>query len=54
MESREQDVAKAHGSSFDWIFNGAGDQPPSGGPRFTEWLSTDELGSIYWSEYSPY
>ena len=50
MESREQDVAKAHGNSFDWIFNSAGDRPSVSGPRFTDWLSTDDLGSIYWSE----
>lgn len=52
MESREQDVAKAHGNSFDWIFNSAGSPDPVNDPRFTEWLSTDNLGSIYWSEYS--
>lgn len=49
MESREQDVAKAHGNSFDWIFDNAGSQNSVSGPRFTEWLSTDDLGSIYWS-----
>lgn len=49
MESREQDVAKAHGNSFDWIFNNAGSRDSVNDPRFTEWLSTDNLGSIYWS-----
>lgn len=51
MESREQDVAKAHGNSFDWIFNGAGSRDSANDPRFTEWLSTDNLGSIYWSKW---
>lgn len=50
MESREQDVAKAHGNSFDWIFNSVGSPDSVNDPRFTEWLSTDNLGSIYWSE----
>lgn len=52
MESREQDVAKAHGNSFDWIFNSTGNRDSVNDPKFTEWLSTDKLGSIYWSEYS--
>lgn len=50
MESREQDVAKAHGNSFDWIFDSTGSRDSANDPRFTEWLSTDNLGSIYWSE----
>ena len=50
MESREQDVAKAHGNSFDWVFS-AGSRDSVNDPMFTEWLSTDNLGSIYWSEY---
>lgn len=50
MESREQDVAKAHGNSFDWIFDITGSRDSANDPRFTEWLSTDNLGSIYWSE----
>lgn len=53
MESREQDVAKAHGNSFGWIFNNsASRRPPANDPKLTEWLSTDDLGSIYWSESS--
>lgn len=49
MESREQDVAKAHGNSFDWIFNSTSSRDSANDPKFTEWLSTDNLGSIYWS-----
>lgn len=54
MESREQDVAKAHGNSFDWIFDNAGSRNSVSGPGFTEWLSTDDLGSIYWSACNLY
>lgn len=54
MESREQDVAKAHGNSFEWIFNNTGSRDSVDDPKFTEWLSTDNLGSIYWSEYGLY
>lgn len=50
MESREQDVAKAHGNSFDWIFNSTRSRDSANDPKFTEWLSTDNLGSIFWSE----
>ncbi|KAL2287693.1 hypothetical protein FJTKL_05059 [Diaporthe vaccinii] len=53
MESREQDVAKAHGNSFDWIFDITGSRGSANDPRFTEWLSTDNLGSIYWITGKP-
>ncbi|KAK2604950.1 hypothetical protein N8I77_007840 [Diaporthe amygdali] len=53
MESREQDVSKAHGNSFDWIFNSAGSRDSASDPMFTEWLSTDNLGSIYWITGKP-
>ncbi|CAM1505787.1 Fc.00g114240.m01.CDS01 [Cosmosporella sp. VM-42] len=50
MNYREQDIETAHGSSFDWIFDDrVGDPHPS----FSEWLSTTNLGNIYWITGKP-
>lgn len=49
MSYREQDITPAHGNSFDWIF---GEHTGDDAERlnFSKWISTDELGNIYWSE----
>lgn len=50
MEHREQDVVKAHGDSFAWIFDEASrEDSAASSPAFIKWLSTNALGSIYWS-----
>lgn len=51
MRDREEEVAVSHGSTFEWIFNHDDDQDNS--HRFTTWLSTDELGPIYWITGKP-
>lgn len=48
MNYREQDIEQAHGTSFDWIFN---DQPGNSHPSFSEWLTTNNMGNIYWSRF---
>ncbi|KKY16983.1 putative small s protein [Phaeomoniella chlamydospora] len=51
MKDREEEVAKAHGSTFYWIFdqNDQTKAPARGlGQQFTEWLESPDLGSIYW------
>ncbi|KAK8860141.1 hypothetical protein PGQ11_010875 [Apiospora arundinis] len=50
MGFREQDIERAHGTSFDWIFN---DQVGDSHPSFSEWLSTTKLGNIYWITGKP-
>ncbi|KAK8063115.1 hypothetical protein PG997_015212 [Apiospora hydei] len=50
MAFREQDIEQAHGASFDWIFH---DQAGDSHPSFSEWLSTTELGNIYWITGKP-
>ncbi|KAF3769756.1 hypothetical protein M406DRAFT_284211 [Cryphonectria parasitica EP155] len=59
MNYREQGIAQAHGSSFEWIFNEssvAGHSAAAGGMEnlsFPKWLSTSELGNIYWITGKP-
>ena len=48
MNFREQDIEEAHGSSFDWIFK---DKLDDEHPSFSNWLSTAELGNVYWSKF---
>jgi hypothetical protein len=54
MRNREEEVADAHGETFDWIFNPSksnhSDAQNALGHHYTKWLSTDEMGSIYWGE----
>ncbi|KAK7906440.1 hypothetical protein PG985_016446 [Apiospora marii] len=50
MAFREQDIEQAHGTSFDWIFK---DQADDSHPSFSKWLSTTELGNIYWITGKP-
>ncbi|KAK8012236.1 hypothetical protein PG991_009611 [Apiospora marii] len=50
MAFREQDIEEAHGTSFDWIFK---DQADDSHPSFSKWLSTTELGNIYWITGKP-
>lgn len=49
MSYREQDITHAHGTSFEWIFS---EQRGDGAERlsFSKWISTEDLGNIYWSE----
>ena len=49
MRNREEEVADAHGSTFDWIFNPKGaDAKNNLGDHYMKWLGGDEMGSIYW------
>ena len=49
MRNREEEVADAHGSTFDWIFNPkGGDAKNNLGDHYMKWLGGDEMGSIYW------
>ncbi|KAK7952869.1 small s protein [Apiospora saccharicola] len=50
MAFREQDIEEAHGTSFDWIFH---DQAGDSHPSFFKWLTTAELGNIYWITGKP-
>lgn len=56
MHNREEEVTKAHGDTFEWVFNNA----PSENIRrddfsaqFSSWLTTDTLGPIYWVTGKP-
>ena len=56
MKDREEEVAEAHGSTFDWIFEQEKAPSKDGsalGDKFMRWLSTDEVGSIYWINGKP-
>jgi hypothetical protein len=50
MKNREEEVADAHGDTFDWVFNHSSDDSGQSGigEQFTTWLQSDDLGSIYW------
>ncbi|KAF1992354.1 hypothetical protein K402DRAFT_320597 [Aulographum hederae CBS 113979] len=60
MKDREDDVMEAHRDTFSWIFQGR-DAPQAKQETsalnesndFTKWLSTDDLGSIYWISGKP-
>jgi hypothetical protein len=51
MRDREEEVAEAHGKTFEWIFELQTDR--SFNHQFTTWLTTDELGPIYWISGKP-
>jgi hypothetical protein len=51
MRDREEEVAEAHGKTFEWIFEPRTDR--SFNHQFTTWLTTDELGPIYWVSGKP-
>lgn len=56
MHDREEEVAEAHRSTFDWVFNQAdtrGKQSDCLEHELTAWLGTDELGPIYWITGKP-
>jgi hypothetical protein len=56
MRDREGEVTAAHGKTLEWIF-GSRDRTQSAshdfGHKFTRWLSTDDLGPIYWITGKP-
>jgi hypothetical protein len=55
MRDREEEVADAHGRTFDWILNPSVSHGSKAqnelGDHFTKWLGGDDLGSIYWGEF---
>lgn len=60
MHYREQEVVKAHNTTFEWVFTSYDKQPQQqlqqhGTPdhQFSTWLATDELGPIYWITGKP-
>ncbi|KAL7785865.1 hypothetical protein V8C37DRAFT_393291 [Trichoderma ceciliae] len=59
MYYREQEVAKAHRKTFEWVFQpstSAGSQDvgkEKSEHRFSTWLRNDELGPIYWITGKP-
>ncbi|KAI0123362.1 hypothetical protein BJ170DRAFT_687373 [Xylariales sp. AK1849] len=54
MTTREEEVADSHGSTFDWILTPDQNDAKKGlGDHFTRWLSSDNLGSIYWITGKP-
>jgi hypothetical protein len=51
MQDREEEVMVAHGKTFEWIF-----EPETGREikhHFATWLTTDNLGPIYWISGKP-
>ncbi|KAH6609937.1 hypothetical protein Trco_003283 [Trichoderma cornu-damae] len=59
MHYREQEVAKAHSKTFEWVFRRSSSTNPHGGGeegpehRFSTWLRGDDLGPIYWITGKP-
>jgi len=51
MRDREEEVAEAHGKTFEWIFEPETNKGVN--HKFTTWLETDDLGSIYWISGKP-
>jgi hypothetical protein len=51
MGDREEEVAEAHGRTFEWIFEQQADR--SFNHQFTTWLTDDKLGPIYWISGKP-
>ncbi|KAE9374984.1 hypothetical protein N431DRAFT_482087 [Stipitochalara longipes BDJ] len=51
MRDREEEVAEAHGKTFEWIFEPETNKGIN--HKFTTWLKTDDLGSIYWISGKP-
>lgn len=55
MYDREDDVADASGSTFDWVFTEEGPSTNEANMKLsiTNWLSTEESGPIYWITGKP-
>ncbi|KAK9426665.1 putative NACHT domain-containing protein [Seiridium unicorne] len=55
MKNRQEEVAVAHGKTFDWVFkhDSGGSDRAALGDQFTTWLRSDELGNIYWVTGKP-
>ena len=51
MRDREEEVAEAHGKTFEWIFEPKTNKRVN--HKFTTWMKTDDLGSIYWISGKP-
>lgn len=53
MRNREDEVAEAHDTTFDWLFQYNLDEGEQNGLgiQFAKWLQSDELGNIYWGTY---
>ncbi|GKZ26487.1 hypothetical protein AbraIFM66951_005823 [Aspergillus brasiliensis] len=56
MYDREENVAKAHGKTFEWIFGADGRQGKAENEfrhGFSAWLETNNYGPIYWMTGKP-
>ncbi|PNY29612.1 NACHT nucleoside triphosphatase [Tolypocladium capitatum] len=57
MHAREEEVVRAHRSTFEWVFadanSPADDQGGRSGDRLAGWLATDGLAPIYWITGKP-
>jgi AAA ATPase domain len=51
MHDREEEVAEAHGKTFEWIFKQETEKGINN--QFKTWLTTNELGPIYWISGKP-
>ncbi|KAL7918553.1 hypothetical protein ACQKWADRAFT_303800 [Trichoderma austrokoningii] len=51
MHYREQEVAKAHSKTFEWVFQQSSPEEPE--HQFSTWLRGEELGPIYWITGKP-